>query len=383
MVAQQTNPEFMDKIRRGYRRDVHYSDAVRKLQRGEVIPNLRWERQLLVYNDKGKQKVVIPPSSRGDILKTYHDDPAGGHFGVTRTYERIKEHYWWPNVSVDVRKYVTSCGICQANKARNRYPHGRLQPLPIPSRRWQHVAMDFKVNLPMVWYQGAEYNAIMVVIDRLSKQSHFIPINMALSRTKLAEVFIKEIWKLHGTPETIVCDRDKRFLSSFWQDFHSYLGTTIKPSTSMHPQTDGQSERVIQTLNTYLKNYVQQTHYGWFKWLPVAEFSYNSSVQESTGYTPFNMVYGENPVSPSLVETQVPAVRDQSAHSRFMRIRQMIAKCTENFIGKVRKFIPNWIGPFEVRQKLSRLNYRLALPPDVRIHPVLHVCNLTRHVPRE
>eukprot|EP00921_Rhytidocystis_pertsovi_P024132 GHVQ01038769.1.p2 GENE.GHVQ01038769.1~~GHVQ01038769.1.p2 ORF type:complete len:157 (+),score=8.30 GHVQ01038769.1:565-1035(+) len=151
----------------------------------------------------------------------------------------------------------------------------------------------------------------------------------------------------------------------------------------MHPQTDGQSERVIRTLNAYMRSYLQDTHHGWFRWLPVAEFSYNSSVQESTGYTPFCMVYGENPISPTVVETRVPEVRDRSAHARFIRIRRMLATCTENlrkaqakqerqynsrvsgdiqfpvgerlyvsskilppsyFIGKVRKFVANSVG---------------------------------------
>lgn len=421
LIGQQVNVQFQERIKRGYARDADLRTALTKIRRGEALPHVTLEDGFLVYHQGRKRRIIVPESVKEDLLRTFHDEAAAGHCGINKTYKKLAEHFWWYNMSVDVRDYVRSCRNCQENKGRTNRPPGHLQPLPIPQRRWQHLAMDFKTNLPKARGQNGGYDAIMIVIDRLSKQAHFVPVHMAMDAKKLAEVFIREVWRLHGTPETIVCDRDRRFLSAFWREFHRCLQTKITPSTTMRPQTDGQSERTIRRLNDYMRQYVRQVHTSWLKWLPVAEFAYNSAVQDSTGFTPFTVMYGENPISPSLVEA-LPAGQqgDPGARNRYLRIRSILAKCVENlrkaqqrqeraynrhvideqfrvgqhvwlstrimppsfFIGKVHKFVPRWLGPFRILQRLGPLTYRLELPANMRIHPVIHICYLKRHVTR-
>ena len=148
-------------------------------------------------------------------------------------------HYWWPGMKNDVVKHVEQCLICQQVKVEHQRPAGTLQPLDIPLWKWEDITMDFVVGLPRT-KEGC--NAIWVIVDRLTKSAHFLPVHTTYTMDRYAEIYVKEIVRLHGVPLSIVSDRDSRFTPSFWKSLHKALGTRLAFSTAFHPQTDGQSE---------------------------------------------------------------------------------------------------------------------------------------------
>ena len=175
---------------------------------------------------------------------------------------------------VDIAKYVSSCGICQKVKAEHQRPASLLKPLEIPMWKWVNITMDFVVGLPR---SPKGKDAIWVVIDRLTKVAHFIPMKTTNSASDLVPLYIKEVVRLHGVPKSIVSDRDSKFVSNFWKSLHSALGTGLDLSTAFHPQIDGQSERTIQTLEDLLRSCVLSWKGSWEDHLPLAEFAYNNS----------------------------------------------------------------------------------------------------------
>lgn len=179
-----------------------------------------------------------------EILHEAHSSKYTVHPGSTKMYQDIHKHYWWPNMKREIAEWVSKCLTCQRIKAEHQKPSGLLQPLEIPEWKWEHINMDFVVGLPMT---RLGHNAIWVIVDRLTKSAHFLPINEKYVMDRLVRLYMKEIVSRHGVPVSIISDRDPRFTSKFWKGFQEFLGTQLKLSTAYHPQTDGQSERIIQT----------------------------------------------------------------------------------------------------------------------------------------
>ena len=144
----------------------------------------------------------------------------------------------------EVAEYVSKCLVCQQVKAERQKPYGLLQPLHIPEWKWEHITMDFIFKLLPTTQR---HDGIWVVVDRLTKSAHFLPIREKFSTQKLAELFMSHIVSLHGVPVSIIYDRDPRFTSRFWKRLMKELGVKLNLSTAFHPQNDGQSERTIQT----------------------------------------------------------------------------------------------------------------------------------------
>ena len=153
----------------------------------------------------------------------------------------------------DVSEFVTKCMVCQNVKEEHQVPSGLLQPIKIPEWKWDRITMDFVVELPVT---GREYNSVWVMVNRLTKSAHFLLVRTDYSLNKLAELYIKEIVRLHGIPISIISDRDSRFTSRFWGKLQEALGTRLNFSTTFHLQTDGQSKRVIQVLEDMLRSSV-------------------------------------------------------------------------------------------------------------------------------
>lgn len=186
---------------------------------------------------------------------------------------------------------MSECVTCQRNKYSNLAPAGLLQSLDLPEQIWEDLTMDFIDGLP----KSEGFSVIMVVVDRLGKSAHFIPFKHPYTAASVAAAFIRGIVRLHGIPKSIISDRDRVFVSHFWKEFFKYQGTTLKRSTAYNPQTDGQTEVVNRSLETYLRCFASSRPKQWARWLPWAEYWYNTSFHSSIGMTPFRVLYGRDP----------------------------------------------------------------------------------------
>lgn len=225
---------------------------------------------------------------RTKLIAVLHDSVLGGHSGILATYQRVKRAFYWKGLKLDVTNFVKQCAICQKAKSEHVHPGGLLQPLPIPKGVWQGISMDFVEGLP----KSEGYTTILVVVDRFSKYAHFFPLKHPFSAQQVAQVIVDNICKLHGMPLSFVSDRDKVFTSAFWKQLFTLMQTKLLMSTAYHPQTDGQTERVNQCLEMFLRCSVHASPSKWKAWLPLAEYWYNTSYHTSLGCSPFKVVYG-------------------------------------------------------------------------------------------
>jgi hypothetical protein len=225
------------------------------------------------------------------ILKEAHETTYSIHLGSEKMYQDLKKRFWWYGMKWEIAEYVAVCDSCQRIKAEHQRPARLLQPLQIPQWKWDEIEMDFIVGLPRT---RTSYDSIWVVVDRLTKAAHFIPVKTTYNSVVLAELYMSRIVCLHGVPKKIVSDRGTQFTSHFWQQLHEALGTHLKFSLAYHPQTVVQTERTNQILEDMLRACALQDKIGWDKRLPYVEFSYNNSYQASLKMSPFEALYGRN-----------------------------------------------------------------------------------------
>ncbi|GJY84188.1 ty3-gypsy retrotransposon protein [Tanacetum coccineum] len=202
---------------------------------------------------------------------------------------------YWKKMRRDVKTFVAFYGIYQRSKSDLAAYPGLLQPLPIPNMIWSHISMDFIEGLPLSYGKSD----ILVVADRLSKYSHFIALNHPFTAAQVANALMDHIYKLHGSPNTIVSDRDKVFLSLFWKELFKVLHVSLHYSTAYHPQSDGLTEVVNRCLEIYLRCMTGEKPKEWSKWLSLAEYWYNTNFHTFIQTTPYEAVYGQPP--PSLI----------------------------------------------------------------------------------
>ncbi|GJR35437.1 reverse transcriptase domain-containing protein [Tanacetum coccineum] len=229
------------------------------------------------------------------IMHESHKSKYSIHPGSDKMYHDVKELYWWPNMKAIIAEYVSKCLTCSRVKAECQKPSGLLVQPEIPMWKWERITMDFVTKLPKT---STGHDAIWVIVDRLTKSAHFISIRATDSMETLTRLYIKEIVSRHGVPISIISDHDSHFTSRFWQSLQNALGTQLDMSTAYHPETDGQSERTIQTLEDMLRACVIDFGKGWDKHLPLVEFSYNNSYHASIKAAPFEALYGRKCRSP-------------------------------------------------------------------------------------
>ncbi|GJR08089.1 putative reverse transcriptase domain-containing protein [Tanacetum coccineum] len=316
----------------------------------------------------------------------------------------------WPRPTsvTEVRSFLGLAGYYRRFvKIEHQRASGLLQPLEIPVWKWDEISMDFVTGLPRT---QRKHDAIWVVVDRLTKSAHFLPIRKDYPVSKLAEMFQQEIVRLHGTPSAIVSDRDPRFTSRFWKGLQKAWGTRLKFSTAFHPETDGQSERTIQTLEDMLRSCALEWAGNWDDYICLVEFAYNNSWHASIKCAPFEMLYGrkcrapicwdqvgerilEGPEMIEVTNEKVAVAREKlkEAQTRQKSYADRHRRALEFQPGEhvflkvsptrgVRRFgikgklSPRFIGPFEILDRVGEVSYRLALPPQLsHVHNVFHV----------
>ncbi|GJW43256.1 putative reverse transcriptase domain-containing protein [Tanacetum coccineum] len=321
------------------------------------------------------------------IMHESHKSKYSVHPGSDKMYQDMKKLYWWPNMKADIATYI-------------------------PEWKWDNITMDFVTKLPKS-PQG--HDTIWVIVDRLTKSAIFTPMRETDSMEKLARLYIKEVVARHGIPVSIICDRDPRFASRFWRSLQKALGTSLDMSTAYHPETDGQSERTIQTLEDMLRACVIDFGKGWINHLPLVEFSYNNSYHASIKAAPFEALYGRkcrSPVcwaevgeaqliGPDLIQETTEKIiqikqRMQAARDRQKSYADLKRKPMEFQVGdrvmlkvspwkgvvrfgKRGKLNPRYVGPFKVLEKVGSVAYKLELPQELsRVHNTFHVSNLKK-----
>ena len=289
--ASQPQFDIWEEIKQANTEEPYLIKQLRMLQEApETMPHHKQQAGILFY----KNRAVIAPTSslKQVLLKEFHDSKMAGHSGVLRTYRRLSQNFYWEAMKRNVGVYVAACDVCQRNKSDSRLPAGLLQPLLIPSQVWEDISMDFIDGLPV----SAGKTSIMVVVDHLTKYAHFFALSHPYLASKIADVFVFGVVKLHGIPRSIVSDRDPIFISSFWREFFKLQGTQLKTSSAYHPQTDGQTEVINRCLEQYLRCYASQSPKKWEQFLAWTEYWYNTTYHHSTGTTPFQALYGRPPL---------------------------------------------------------------------------------------
>ncbi|GKB11608.1 putative reverse transcriptase domain-containing protein [Tanacetum coccineum] len=223
------------------------------------------------------------------IMHESHKSKYFFHPRSDKMYQDLKQLYWWPNTKADIATYVSMCLTCAKVKAEHQKPSGLLQQTKITVWKWEKITMDFINRLPGT---SSGYDSIWVIVDRLTKSAHFLPMKKIDSMEKLTQLYLREIVCRHGVPVSIILDIDSRFASEFWRSLQKDLGTRLDMSTAYHPQTEGQSERTIQTLEDMLRACVIDFGSSWDRHLPLVEFSYNNSYHASIKAAPFEALYG-------------------------------------------------------------------------------------------
>ena len=199
----------------------------------------------------------------------------------------ITRNYWWPGVKRDVGKYIKRCDLCQRMKNRTEEVAEKLKLSEVPEKPWIHLTVDFITKLPIV----AGKDAILVIYDRLSKMTHFVATTEGTSAEGLARLFRDNMWKLHRLPESMVLDRGPQFVAELTKELNRMLEIKTRLSTVFHPQTDGQTERMNQELEQYLRFFVNHRQKNWPEWLASAEFAVNNKVHTTTKMSPFMANY--------------------------------------------------------------------------------------------
>nr|GEZ74680.1 putative reverse transcriptase domain-containing protein [Tanacetum cinerariifolium] len=316
---------------------------------------------------------------RSVIMHKSHKSKYSIHPSSEKMYQDVKKLYWWLNMKDDIATYVRKCLTCARVKAEHQRPSGLLVQPAIPEWKWDNITMGFITKLPK---SSQGFDTIWVIVDRLTKSAHFLPIRENDPLDKLARLYLNRIVARHGIPVSIICDRDGRFTSNFWKLFQKALGTNICMSTAYHPETDGQSERTIQTLEDMLRACVIDFGKGWVKHLPLAEFSYNNSYHASIKVAPYEALYGRKCRSPvcwaEVGESQLTGLElIQETTKKILLIKQRMQAAQDrqkSYADQKRKPIP-----FKVLAKIWKVAYKLELPQELsRVHHTFHVSNMKK-----
>ncbi|GKE37119.1 putative reverse transcriptase domain-containing protein, partial [Tanacetum coccineum] len=343
------------------------------------------------------------------IMDEAHKSKYFIHPGANKMYYDLRDRYWWPGMKKDIAVYVSRCLTCLKVKAEHQRSSSLLQQPEIPEWKWEGIAMDFVTKLPRT---GHVHDIIWVIIDRFTKSAHFLPMCEDYKMDRLDRLYLNEIVARHGVPISIISNRDTRFMSRFWQSMQEALGTRLDMSTAYHPQTDGQSKHIIQTLEDMLRACVLDFEESWDVHLLLVEFLYNNSYHSSVRCASFEALYGRKChslimwavigegllIGPELVQVtteKISQIKDKLkvAHDcqksyvdkRWkpleFSVGDYVLLKVSSWKGVVRfrkkgKLASKFVRPFKIVDKVGLIAYRLRLPEELNgVHDTFHVSN--------
>ncbi|KAK1651077.1 hypothetical protein QYE76_068882 [Lolium multiflorum] len=403
-------PEWLQDVRASYASNPHATRWIQQLQQ-HPDPKGRFSlRDNLLYFH---QRIWLGGATvmQESIMKAFHASKLGGHSGFPVTYRRIRQFFAWPKMKAQIKEFVQTCMICQqAKPERVKYP-GLLEPLPTPDGAWKMVTMDFIEGLP----PSGSTNCIMVVVDKFTRYAHFIPLRHPFTAATVAAAYMDNVFKLHSLPKVMVSDRDPIFTSQFWQEMFSRMGTELRMSSAYHPATDGQSERVNQVLEIYLRCFTHACPRKWSTWISLAEYWYNTSYHSALKTSPFVALYGHEPshwgIETDLVcknqtlqawideRKLMQQVLQQNLHHARQLMKQQADKnrtprtfdVGDAVFVKLQPYVQvsvarranhklsfRYYGPYNIIKCINPVAYKVDLPSSSRIHPVFHVSQLRK-----
>jgi hypothetical protein len=358
---------------------------------------------------------------KGDALRTRlirecHDSATAGHLGRDKTVEQMQRRFFWHGMTTRVGEYVTTCDACQRNKPSQRLTPGLLMPIASPTRAGHTWTMDLITQLPQT--RGGN-DAIVVWVCKFSKLRHYAACKTAISAPALARLFLSTVVRHHGMPERIISDRDPRFTAHFWRAFWTSMGSTLDMGAAYHPESDGQTENANKTLEIMLRSVVDFAQDDWDEHLAAAELAFNNSKNETTGFTPFYLVYGrearmpldlalapltkaaDNPAAAEATARWRAALQQASDNTTRQQRRQktyadrtrrevrfvvgdrvLLATQHLKLIGELkraRKLTERFVGPYRVKRVVNANAYELELPASLKIHPVINIGHLREY----
>ena len=403
-------PDFVSQIKAAYGQDPE-SEGI--LRRADIPASGFTSNAGLIFftRNSPRARVYLPPGPRlrTTVLREHHDSRLAGHLGTDKTEELVSRNYWWPTLRRDVREYVASCPACQASKSSNQKTAGLFRPLPIPANKFDVITMDLVTHLGTT---ASGFDSAVIIVDKLTKTLTVEPTTITVDAPGVAKILHRRIISRFGLPKVIISDRDPRWTSLFWTALHSHLGTKLVMSTAFHPQTDGQSERAVRSVVDMLRCFAADHRTSWDQELPNIEFAWNNARNDSTGYSPYEMLYGFQPATPATIaiadlqaSTAMQSVtefiaanqialrsardklqqaqdRQASVANRHRRdvqfdVGDLVLLSTKNLPLKTdasRKLSLKFCGPFLVTAKRGPNAYTLDLPPEFgRVHRTFNI----------
>lgn len=394
---------LLDKIYTATAGDADYGRRLREPGDGyTAVSGVLWHGQrLCLPKDKDLRTICIAEC---------HDSVTGAHFGRDKTMAAVKERFEWDGLATDVERYVATCDACQRNKPSRQLTPGPLMPLALPEEPCLEWTTDMVSGLPRT---RRGHNAIQVYVERLCKLKHFVAVRETDGAADMAATFVRTVVRPHGVPASIVSDRDPRMTAHFFKELAKLLGIVLNMSTARHPQTDGQSEKEIQTMITALRAFCNDHQNDWDDYLDMLELGFNSAQQASTGVSPFELLYGRKPRLPiDVALNQAGQPKNPAAAKRAERMQQALAFARQKLLaaqerqkrnadrhrrelkleegdevllsaeglrlkGHGNKLCSPYVGPLKVTAVINPNAVTLALPPQLQaLHPTFNISRL-------
>ncbi|GAA5979967.1 hypothetical protein JCM11641_008248 [Rhodosporidiobolus odoratus] len=396
----------------------------------EAYPSFLVEDGLVYASDDDGLRLVVPrvrtgPRGGGEgaddlpfspvkaVIKLAHQTV--GHQSGAKTLGWARRFFWWATMHADVFDYVAACEPCCRGKALPAKPYGFLHPLDTPPRPWSWATIDFVVGLPPVLYDNRLVDQILTATCPLSKMVVRIPLPSTSSAEDVAQAFYDSVYRRFGSQASLVSDRDPKFTSRFWTSLHKLIGTSLRMSSSAHPQTDGRSEVTNKSVGQALRILCADNPDDWAGKITAVEFALNSAPAAATRLSPFEVVYGFLPspwpsalgstgdpvagsrverarldwlrASDAIISARVDMVHQENKHRRsdspLFAVGNKVYVSTSGMRfppGLPHKFLPRFVGPFPITAaNPSKSNYTISFPPHLRLHPTVHASKLRPH----